>query len=303
MGYELEFIGLSLEQAAKVVQTAMGGSLNSDTAAHMEIVVDPLGTFGIEVDWEYLKNKAKKAPDEKEYLQLLKTAASILVPIEVVCPPLPMDRMHLLNPLTNSLHRAGARGTDDSIFAAFGVHINADIPQLAAAEIDAYLKAFCLLQNWLVKAHDVDLSRRLTRYIDLYPDAYLKTVIFREDPNLDVLFDDYLEHNPTRNRALDMLPLLMEIDADRVSNRVKDSRIKARPTFHYRLPNCMIGSADWTLSDPWNIWWTVEELAANRHLLTEMCDAYRQEWRPLTGVNENDWLEKTERWLKENRLA
>jgi hypothetical protein len=38
-------------------------------------------------------------------------------------------------------------------------------------------------------------------------------------PDLDTLIDDYLEYNPTRNRALDFLPLFLHLDEDARAGR------------------------------------------------------------------------------------
>jgi hypothetical protein len=40
--------------------------------------------------------------------------------------------------------------------------------------------------------------------------------------------------------------------------------VKPRPAFHYRLPNCMVDEADWTLAEEWNRWVVVERLAYDR---------------------------------------
>lgn len=39
--------------------------------------------------------------------------------------------------------------------------------------------------------------------------------------------------------------------------------VKARPAYHYRLPNCLIDEPDWRLAREWNTWVAVERLAAD----------------------------------------
>ena len=103
-----------------------------------------------------------------------------------------------------------------------------------------------------MQAHQVDFTRKLSPYLDLYPEAYLKAVLSESHPDMDWILSTYLEHNATRNRALDMLPMLAEIDEQQVRSVVDDPKIKARPTFHYRLPNCLIEMPNWSLASSWN---------------------------------------------------
>jgi hypothetical protein len=54
------------------------------------------------------------------------------------------------------------------------------------------------------------------------------------------------------------------IDRERVmSAPVERELIKPRPTWHYRLPNCLIDDPDWSLRDPWREWVRIEKLAAD----------------------------------------
>ncbi|GAB5500912.1 MAG: hypothetical protein PsegKO_32230 [Pseudohongiellaceae bacterium] len=282
---------------------ALGGNQTYASTAQQTIAVDDLGEFGVELDWEYLKQAASAENPNIQNLELLRDLASPFVPVEIVCPPIPVNELHRLDALITGLQQAGARGTHDSLMSAFGVHINAELPALDATTVHNYLRAYCLLQWWLVKAHNVDISRRLTPFIDLYPDAYLKRVLESDAPDLNQVIDDYLDHNPTRNRALDMLPLFAELDAQRVKATVEDSRIKARPTFHYRLPNCLLGKPDWSLADSWNLWWLVEELANRPGDLEALSLKFLARWRPILGIDHGEWIRIIEPWLKNSRLA
>ncbi len=293
-----------MQRTSDIVKTTLGATLKSETAAEHKLHTDDLGNFNIELDWDYLKRKAS-AEDQKnnELLNLLSDAASLLVPVEVVCPPIPLSRLSELDPLVTQLRIAGAVGTEESIIAAYGVHINAEIPQLDAATLYAYLRAFSLLQWWLVEAHAVNASRKISPYIDLYPEKYVIKLISGPPPDMDTLFSDYLEYNNSRNRALDMLPLLAEIDEDRVRSRVDDLKINARPTFHYRLPNCSIEHPDWSLSLSWNTWCIIEQLAARPDLLDELSSAFLNAEQPLFGVSRKQWTEFINQWLKDHALV
>jgi hypothetical protein len=303
VGFELEFSGITLDETVTALQSALGGSLRSETVAERVLHVAALGDFNIELDWAYLKRKAAENESDEDWLERLGQAAALLVPVEVVCPPIPITELGVLIPLVAALREAGAVGTEESLLAAYGVHINTEIPALDAKTLFAYLRAFTLLQWWLVDAHEVDVTRKVSSYIDLYPEAYLKQLLSRSVPSLDTIFVDYLQHNASRNRALDLLPLLAEIDDKRVRRVVDDPKIKARPTFHYRLPNCHIERPEWSLSGPWNTWLVIERLAERKQDLNELSRAFLDAERPILGVNRGDWVDFMDRWLQDRELA
>lgn len=308
VGFELEFSGLSIDQTAAVLQSTLGGQLHRKSAAERELRVDGLGSFNIELDWDFLKRRAAQADadggaNQRDLMDLLSAAATLVVPLEVVCPPIPMNAMNRLDAMVVGLREAGAVGTDESPLAAYGVHINPELGDLEASNIFTHLRAFGLLQWWLAEAHQVDLARRISPYIDFYPEDYVKLLAKGERRSLDQIFADYLDHNATRNRALDLLPLLAEIDAERVRAQVDDAKIKARPTFHYRLPNCHLEQAGWSLASAWNVWVVVEQLAERGSDLDQLGSAFARHWRPLLGLNRASWLEFVDQWLRDRGLA
>ncbi|SDK56455.1 amidoligase family protein [Microbulbifer yueqingensis] len=305
VGFELEFSGVTLEQAGQAVQSAAGGELKPESVAELTLDAD-LGRFNIEVDWDFLKRTAADAGGEggdDRWLELLSRTAALVVPLEVVCPPVPLDRLEELHPLVEALRDAGATGTEESLIAAYGVHINAEIPRLNAPTLAAYLRAFALLQWWLLEAHEVDPARRISPYIDLFPEAYIRQLLARVEPTMDQLFSDYLEHNASRNRALDLLPLLAHIDEERVRRAIDDPRIKPRPAFHYRLPNCQIEKAGWSLALSWNIWCVVERLANQPAELEQLGDAFLEQADGLLGINRFRWTGFVSEWLRDRELV
>jgi hypothetical protein len=306
VGFELEFSGIQLEDASAAVADALSGRVISKTAAETVIEADDLGEFIVELDWDYLKRRAADEDpqfSESGWLEYVSQAAALLVPVEVVCPPVPLDRLEMLDPMVRALRRAGAVGTEESLLAAYGVHINTEIPRLDSVTLHRYLRAYALLQWWLVEKHEVDPTRKLSPYIDLYPEAYLHQVLTRDAPEMAQLFDDYLEHNATRNRALDLLPILKEIDSKRIERDIDDPKVKARPAFHYRLPNCQIERVDWSLASSWSTWLVVERLAVREQDLQKLGDEFKQAQRPLLGVAREAWVERIDTWLSEHELA
>lgn len=302
VGFELEFSGVDLDRTAQVLQKVLNGDITEVSPAQREVHVENAGDFRVELDWDFLLRTAGKSPDE-DWVELLSRTAAILVPTEVVCPPLRLSRLDDLLPLVDGLRNAGAVGTEESLLAAYGVHINAELPRQNAATLDAYLRAFSLLQWWLMEAHQVNPARRVSPYIDLYPEVYVRQLIERGGATLDEIFSDYLQHNGTRNRALDMLPILSEIDSDRVRRAIDDPKIKARPAFHYRLPNCQIEKASWSLAGEWNLWCVVEELANRPEDLDDLCQRFMDASAGLLGLNRSQWLQTVDTWLKDHELV
>lgn len=306
IGFELEFSGLSVEQTLDTLQQELQGEVENKSLAERSITHSEMGKFHIELDWNYLKKTAAEQSasemGEKTWLKELGSLAEKVVPLEVVCPPLTLQQCEQLLPLTEALRKAGARGTDDSWLAAYGVHINPEVPMDDDGNVDPnvlhrYLQAYGLLQWWLFEAHQVDTTRKISPYIDKYPESYLRMLMSHDSMSMPLLLDEYLQHNASRNRALDMLPLFAYIDQERVNAVVGDDKVKARPTFHYRLPNCHIEQPEWNLTVPWKGWWVVEQLANDQRALDYWRDEFLAESRPLIGVAETDWKRRMQAWL------
>lgn len=303
VGFELEFSGLSLAQTIATVKAVYACEEISSTAAECKLEAAALGRFGIEIDWRLLKQLAAERESLKVPLDLvnqLSEIAALLVPVEVVCPPIAMDQLDQLDTLISALREAGAVGTEESLIAAYGVHINAEIPQLNSDNLLAYLQAFSLLQYWLMDAQGVDLARRISPYIDLYPEAYVATILQQQQVDVAQIVQDYLQHNPSRNRALDMLPLLSLIAEDQVQAAVEDPRIGKRPTFHYRLPDCHIEKPSWSLQESWRGWLVVERLASDSGARQALTQAYLEASVPVLGVSRNNWVEWLDLWLHDH---
>jgi hypothetical protein len=198
-----------------------------------------------------------------------------------------------------TLQRKGAQGTQSSLLYAFGLQLNIEVHSLKPDWVIPVLQAFLLLYDALVKAGNVDLSRQLSPYVKPFPGSYVRHVLqpgYR--PEMGKLIDDYLEHNQTRNRPLDMLPLFAEVDRKRVmAAPVERELIKPRPALHYRLPNCEIDDPDWNLARPFNAWAEVEHLAADPDRL----DAARTEYlrRPAQALGHlaDEWARRIRDWF------
>lgn len=305
LGVELEFSGVDMDSIAGVLADELGGSVRSVGRYECEVVDTEFGPFGIELDYEYLKSLGRKDLDADGEFDINRLSEEVLaeiakriVPFEIVTPPLPMDRIDILDPIVERLRAEGARGTRHSPAYAFGLHLNPEVPALDADTLARYIKAFICLYDWLVRENDVDWTRRLTPYINPFPKDYARLVVNRDyQPNMDRLIDDYLEWNADRNRALDMLPLFAHVDEPRVRSVIDDSRVKARPAFHYRLPNCDVDVSGWGIKMPWKLWLQVEHLSNDPGRLERISRAYAKYLdNPVTVVFKN-WANASERWV------
>ena len=310
VGVEIEFGGLPLAEAAQIIADTAG--LRQSAISDYEIALegDPAGAWRIERDQELLKKMGRERAENEEEVGLLATAAEkalelgskAIVPLELVSPPLSFERLPEFQELVDALRAAGAVGTGGNVLFAFALQLNPELPALDAETIRRYLQSFACLQDWLEERCNMDAARKVTHYSALYPIDYVK-LLLSEDyaPDIATLIDDYLQHNPTRNRALDMLPVFSYIDEVRVRGIVSDPKIKSRPTFHYRLPNSKIDEKTWTVFEAWNDWVTVEEIAESPVRLAELSKLRSRGLQELFGDLLSSSADDVDRWLKENR--
>jgi len=307
VGVELEMIGLELNDIAETVARHLGLSISTDGRYRRVLSGDPAGDWAVELDFEFLRRLGERERAADDLMgdlrdsaeDLLKTLAELVVPMELVGPPLPMRRLGEINELIDLLREAGAKGSAESVGYAFSLQFNPEVPSEKPALITAYLRAFLCLYDWLYMRADIDLTRRITSYIDPFPAEYVRKVVHEDyAPDLALLIDDYLAFNPTRNRALDLLPLFLHLDEERVRSVTMDPLIKPRPAFHYRLPDCQIHEPGWGLHVAWDDWLEVEALAADGPRLAACCKSYSAFLdKPLKRWL-GDWAKRvSEQWL------
>jgi hypothetical protein len=308
IGVELEMSGLTLDMLARVTSDFLGTQVANNGRYERTLRGDPAGDWIVELDFHLLKTMGHERRDPEALADgLLQSAEDVLawvaeslVPVELVSPPLPMERLPEVEALIVKLREAGAKGTSDHPVYAFGMQFNPEIPSADAVTLTAYLRAFLCLYDWLLQRSNIDITRRLTSYIDPFPVEYVRLVTGPDyAPELAELIDDYLFYNPTRNRALDLLPLFAHLDAPRVAAVTDDPLIKPRPTFHYRLPNCEIDRPGWGLYKAWSDWLQVERLAADPRRLAGCCaDFHDFIARHALERWLGDWVEELEgQWL------
>ncbi|HEX2254193.1 MAG TPA: amidoligase family protein [Thermoanaerobaculia bacterium] len=275
VGFELELAGLHLPDVAAVVRDLFGGRVVQEESFGYRVEGTTLGDFQVAADAQVLHDQKYLQPLEKLGVpterpqverpveKVVEWVAELVVPFEVTMPPLPLGRLAAADTLRAGLAARGARGTTARLRYAFGLHVNAEAPDTDRITVLRHLQAFLALYEPLREASRVDLARSLSPYIDPFPDAYRELVLAPDyDPPLERLAADYLAHNPTRNRPLDLLPLLVHrLGDDLLAELPGKQQVRARPAFHYRLPNCRIDEPEWTVAEEWNRWVEVERLA------------------------------------------
>ncbi len=312
VGFEIEFTGIELTTAAQAVAEIFGGKVIAESRFLYRVVETAYGEFSVELDAAILKDQRYK-----EYLikigcdldrmdiadnienALFKMAAT-LVPHEIVLPPIPVTEIAIVETLKEKLRQLKAKGTKVSIVYAFSLQINIEVPSLKVDVILNYLRSFVLLYSWIFKISEIDLSRRIAPFINDFKTNYIRLILPHSyNPTISRLIDDYLKYNPTRNRPLDMLPLFCFIDCDRVFKYpVEKELIKARPAFHYRLPNSLIDDPDWSVTDEWNLWVQVEKLANDPAKIEKMAHDFIDTVDFPLGIKTYKWIEKVPPWLE-----
>jgi hypothetical protein len=312
VGLEVELGGLSLERTLEVIHSVLGGSVELESRTVGCVANTPYGAFKVEFDHSLLQKRSYLRPLER--IGLLDSAddeakqriedsvlriASEIVPIEVVTPPVRCDELEELDELWEALRVAGAQDTYDSPLFAFGLHLNPEIPARDVATLLAFTRSYLLLEDWLAGVSNVALTRRISPFIRPFPEAYRRAVLQPDYvPTSEHFVADYLAHSPTRNRPLDLLPLLVNLYGSELLAHVEEAAlVKGRPTFHYRLPNCEIASPGWTPAVDWNRWIAVERLADDGEQLASLAELYLETQAVPLWSQRPDWSEQLRRQL------
>lgn len=305
VGFELEFAEIELAEVAKSIIKLYGGENLVENKFLQKVSNTSLGDFTLEIDAQMLtKGKYKgmleifEESTQLELENLLGTFSSFLVPSEVGTPAVPITEIAKLDLLRNELLIHKAKGTKSSILRAFGTHINTELPKVSISCILDYLRAFLLLYPWLLEHSKIDISRRMTSFINPFPEEYTERVLKPDyNPGFNDFLEDYYKYNPDRNRPLDLYPVLAFLNKEAVFKLEGIGPVKERPTFHYRLPNSLIDEADWTLASEWNCWIIIEQLANDKEKLKAMAEVYTDlEKHTFLGFK-NKWVSRMKEWI------
>jgi len=164
VGVEMEFSGPSAFETAQALAHHLGGEVVEEDPHFFRVRRTSIGDLAIELDSRMMH------PEKKDTLlggvvpriaAWIGSAASVLIPCELVTGPIPLDRLHEVDGVIAILRDIGARGTQDAAFFAFGLHFNPETPAKDVDTIAAFLKAFVLLDAWLRRQAAPDPTREM----------------------------------------------------------------------------------------------------------------------------------------------
>ncbi|WP_421773402.1 amidoligase family protein [Gracilimonas sp.] len=314
VGFEFEFTGVEMADAAEMIVDLFGGETEQVSGYEFKVNDTDFGTFSLELDASLFLNKkyegvlksvgldVEKLQNKDKLEDTLRDMASTIVPFEIITPPIPFSKLEALNKLVDKLREWKAKGTGSSFFYAFGLHLNPEVPELTAESLLRHLKAYVMLDAWIRQDADIDISRKLTPYINEYEMKYIRHILQEGyQPDLETLIRDYFEFENSRNRPLDMLPVFRFLEEKLTEELLEEKLTSARPTFHYRLPNCSIQDESWSLAEEWNRWWLVECLAEDEQALNRYARRFLQmDDKTLFSVKRK-WIKLMDRWVQNVR--
>lgn len=290
IGFEIEFTGLETHEAAELVQRALGGDLAYEGRHGATLRTETAGAFRFELDTRY----AKPADDPQLIDQVLdaadarEQAADLLasvVPVEMITDPLPRDQIGALEQAVAALRNAGGEGTRSHPISAFGMHLNAELSPLEAGPALRIAAMYAFVEKWLRRELEIDIARRITPFVDPYPRGYLNYLleVFAGGfaPPLSGFIAAYGQWNPTRNRGLDLWPILGALDIDAAERALGAPVKNPRPAFHYRLPDSKLADPDWSPRQDVALWDAIARAAADGRRFgraRDACGAYLA-WR------------------------
>jgi Putative amidoligase enzyme len=141
VGFEFEFGNLTVRETAEALQNSIGGNIQENNPFYFTITDSSIGNLKIKRDAELLKSvKYRKAlskinvdfsPDTliRDIEQGIDSLSSFLIPCEIVTEPLTFKEFPKLNEIVKILNSLKAKGTQNSIFYAFGLHMNPSVPE------------------------------------------------------------------------------------------------------------------------------------------------------------------------------
>jgi hypothetical protein len=313
VGFELEFSNINIEKILEILKKKFDFKIKKVNNYFYQLE-SKYGDFILELDFELLtKQKLTKNAqeftkvtgfniDEKDIDKIENFIGKVskdIVPYEISTPPLPLDKIEMVESIVEILAQNDAKGTTHKIYYAFGLHINVEVISLDVKSLLSYLRAYVILQDFINKDAKVNLARKITPFIDNFKSDYLKYILDENyNPTIEDFIQDYIKFNPTRNRSLDMLPILGFIDEKTVRKLLPDEKIKIRPAFHYRLSNSNIGDENWKVSDEWNRWILVENLANEEQSIAQLSKEYVSYLDDF--IHLDAWEDKIEKWLKKH---
>ena len=317
-GVEIELAGLTEAEVAERLQTLWGGRIEGEDPTRLRVEGTRLGRVTVLRDSALARTGVEG---------VLLEALGDMVPVEIVTPPLAPAQLPEADALVAELRAAGARGTRDALRFGFGMHLNPEVVEGTPAAILPVVRAYGLLEDWLRATDPLDPARRLLPFVDPWPRALVDRLAKVAEPAVQAPLADavdvaeppavvapdalrdlsdlaaaYLALTPTRNRGLDLLPLLEHLEPAQVRAALPEGRAKGgRPTYHYRLPEARVDEPGWSVAYEWNRWVLVERVASRPALLAALAEEWRAHRAALLTIRP-DWARMVEAHLLAARI-
>ncbi|WP_425093470.1 amidoligase family protein [Tropicimonas sp. S265A] len=284
VGLELEFAGLSERAAAEAVALSTAGVARETAPHRWAVETEAFGTCEVYLDTQFADTISQVAGENGLAL------ARQIVPVEVVTEPFPIRHLPEFDLVTDALRLEGASGSRDGLFFGFGTHVNIEVDTDDVDLVVSRLCAYALIEEFLRQEHPIDISRRVLPFVSPYPDSLVNALAEHQPRTKEQLLDLYLHHAPSRDHGLDLLPILALYDAERVRSDAEGmTKVKARPAFHFRLPDCRVDEEGWSVLDAWDDWSLVEAVADDPDLLADLCQA-RRDWIAANAWQRAPWF-------------
>ena len=294
-GIEIEFSGLDVEATCKVIQDTLGGDVTGKEPFLRDVIATAIGEIKVELD-----TPARQASDIAWVRKGL-DAATAIVPLEIITEPLVEDGMRQLNLLVAALRHVGAEGSRSGLLLGFGVHLNPEVVSVADAHTLSTTRAFGLLEDFLRQREALDVTRRALPFVAPWPDEFVTDILDTQVTEFADVFPVAGKHIRSRNHGLDLLPLLKFADPAQFDRLFPATKSSARPTFHFRMPDCRIDEPDWDLTQPWALWHLVETVAADEALMRKLRVAWHER---STGMLRGDaWAQDVARILTQHNTG
>jgi len=313
-GFEFEYSNVKLPIVASAFYKEYGGIIEMINPYYYKLKNSRVGDFKFIIDAQFLVNSklqdlVKKIGIEEflpiDFIQKIEEFIALvgenLVPYEVTTPPIAFKDINEAQNIKEILRKLGAHGTKKSLLYAFGMHINIEAKSLDIKSILSDLRSYFTLYEFIYEWLKPDLTRRVSPYINPFDTEYILLILDKSyNPTMSEFIDDYITYNPTRNRSLDLLPLLTWIDEQRVRAKLPDEKISKRPTYHYRLPDSRVDEKDWCVCDGFNSWMLVELLSKDSKSLDNLSQVALKYYSssPLSILFKDELLEEINRWVE-----
>lgn len=284
VGVEVEFAGLSEDQAAKLFAASCGVEAMQRNGG-WTCKTPKFGSCVFYLDTRLRQTIRDTAGDAGL------AAAGRIIPVELVSEPFDAQYLPEFADALAAMREGGAVGSRHHLMNGFGVHLNVEIASRDTAHVADVATAYALVEDVLRRKMEIDVSRRLLPFVDPYPSGLATDLAANRPIDWQAFAHLYLSHTTSRNHGLDMLPVLAWAAEDDVANRLDAvTKISRRPAYHFRLPESRIDEPAWNISDDWNRWMIVEGIASDATVMHRLREA-RLDWAQAPILYRPSWHE------------